>query len=136
MLHSNLAITYHPHTPTTKEHLQQTQLIMKLFQLWNLTYKQQAIALGLSPNTQTSIHKYKNGKQALPLFRDIQDRVGHLLAIHKYLRRAYPFNKELAYQWISTPNKDFTQQSPFTVIANEGYLGLVKIRNYLALHQH
>lgn len=122
------------HSLTTMERAHQTQMIMKLFQLWNLTTKQQAIALGLSPNTGTSIDNYKKGK-FLPLYRDIQDRIGHLLAIHKNLRQIYPYNKELAYQWITTPNADFDNQSPFDVIAVEGYMGLVSIRTYLELNQ-
>lgn len=126
---------YTPTTLTVMERKQQTQMIMKLFEHWDLTYKQQAIVLGLSPNTETGIHRYKNGKQYLPLFRDIQDRIRHLLAIHKYLRRAYPVNHELTYQWITTPNIDFNRESPLQIICSEGYMGLVKIRRYLELNQ-
>jgi len=120
---------------TEKERTQQTQMIMRLFEHWNLTYKQQAIALGLSPNTETSIHRYKNGKQCLPQFRDIQDRVRHLLAIHKFLRRAYSNDIVLAYRWISTENADFNNQSPFNIICHDGYMGLVRVRKYLESHQ-
>ena len=122
--------------PNETERKQQTQMIMALFKLWNLTDKEKAIALGLSTGTQTSIHKYKTGKQNLPLLRDTQDRIGHLFAIHKYLKRAYPFDKELAYQWIKTSNSDFNNSSPFDLIFDEGYLGLVKVRNYLEISEH
>jgi len=128
--------TIQPSKLNKTERKQQTQMIMRLFSLWNLTDKEKAIALGLSTGTQTSIHKYKTGKQDLPLMRDIQDRVGHLLAIHKYLKRAYPFDKELAYQWIKTSNSDFNNLPPFNLIFNEGYLGLVKVRNYLEISEH
>lgn len=121
---------------TEKERKQQTQLIMKLFELWNLTDKEKAIALGLSPHTQTSIYKYKTGKQDLPINTDTQDRISHLLAIHRCLRRAYPFNKELAYLWIKTPNTDFDNQSPFDIIHQEHFLGLYRIRKYLEIHEH
>ena len=114
----------------------QTQIIMKLFELWDLTDKEKAIALGLSPDTQTSIHKYKTGKQNLPSARDTQDRISHLLAIHKFLRRAYPFNKELAYQWIKTPNTDFNNHAPFNLISIKGYLGLIQVRYYLEMNEH
>lgn len=135
MSQANKLIDYEPILLSEKEQKQRTQMLMRLFEHWKLTYKQQALALGLSPHTQTSIYNYKMGKQALPLYRDIQDRVGHLFAIHKYLRRAYPFNKELAYLWVTKPNLDFNHQSPFEVICKEGYLGLVKVRNYLELNQ-
>lgn len=129
------AIQYNQTTLTETQRKQQTQLIMKLFELWRLSNKQQAIALGLSPNTATSIHRYKIGKQYLPLFRDIQDRIENLLIIHQLLRRIYQFNKELAYQWITTPNADFNYLSPLETIYNEGYLGLSKIRTYLEINQ-
>lgn len=128
---SNTAKIHFPERLEKDERKYQTELIMKLFENWDLTIRQQAIALGLSPDTGTSIHNYKNGKHYLPLSRDIQDRIGHLLAVHKYLRRAYPFNKMLVYRWISTPNSDFNQQTPFDVIEQQGLLGLVEIRNYL-----
>lgn len=117
------------------ERQQQTQLIMKLFEHWKLTIKQQAILLGLSPNTETSIYNYKTLKQYLPTYRDTQDRIRHLLTIHKFLRRAYVFNTELAYSWMTTSNADFDHIRPLDVIAKEGFMGLVKIKTYLELNQ-
>lgn len=135
-MHQRMKSNYLPIVVLSQEERQQqTQLIMKLFEHWKLTIKQQAILLGLSPNTETSIYNYKTLKQCLPTYRDTQDRIKHLLVIHKYLRRAYPFNKELAYRWISTKNADFDRVSPFDVIAEEGFMGLVKIRMYLELNQ-
>ena len=127
-------VNYEQNSLSEKERAHQTQMIMKLFQFWHLTNKQQAIVLGLSPNTGTSIDNYKKGGY-LPQYRDIQDRVGHLFAIHKYLRRVYPLNKELAYRWMTTPNADFNNQSPFDVICQEGYMGVVRIRNYLEFNE-
>lgn len=124
-------IYYVPQTLSIAERWHQTQLVMKLFKLWKLTYKQQAIALGLSPNTESSIHNYKSGKQHLPQFRDIQDRIRLLLLIHKHLRRAYSFNKELAYRWIMTRNRDFKNCTPFEIISRDGFMGLVMINKYL-----
>ena len=124
-----------PQSPTEAERKEQTRMIMKLFELWHLTDKEKAIALGLSTSTQTSIHKYKTGKQNLPLITDIQDRIGHLLAIHKYLRRAYAFDKELAYQWIKTINTDFNNRTPFDLISQKGFLGLIQVRYYLEMNE-
>lgn len=136
MIQTQTVYNYQSSQPNELERKQQTELVMKLFELWKLTYKQQAILLGLSPNTETSIHRYKTGKQYLPLYRDIQDRLGHLLAIHKYLRRAYPYNDELAYAWILTSNADFENFSPFDIAYKDGYMGLMRIRNYLEANQY
>ena len=126
---------YEPPEMSDVERRQQTELIMNLFAKWKLTYKQQAIVLGLSPKTETGIHRYKTGKQYLPQYRDIQDRISYLLAIHKLLRRAYPYNKELAYQWVLTPNEDFNHKCPYALVCENGYLGLVQIKEYLELNQ-
>jgi len=135
MRNLKLAMEYDPPDMTDEERRAQTELIMNLFAKWNLTYKQQAIMLGLSPNTESGIHRYKTGKQYLPQYRDIQDRISYLLAIHKLLRRAYPFNEELAYQWMLTSNEDFQFKSPYDLICEKGYLGLVQVKEYLELHQ-
>jgi len=135
MTSSNLAFNYQPVLLSEEERRTQTKMIMSLFEHWKLTYRQQAILLGLSPMTATSIHRYKNLKTHLPLYRDIQDRIGHFFAIHKYLRRIYPMNKKLAYRWITTPNQDFNNLSPYDIISKEGYPGVLKIRGYLEVGQ-
>ena len=128
-------LSYEQPPLSEKQRQQQTEMIMRLFEHWQLTNRECATLLGLSTNTGTSINNYKTGNSFLPQYRDIQDRVGHILAIHRYLRRAYPYNDELAYLWIKTPNADFQQHSPIEVIDNEGFSGLFRIRNYLASNQ-
>jgi hypothetical protein len=108
-----------------------TKMIMKLFEHWKLTYEQQAMLLSLSPNTHSTIARYKRGVAKISPARDTQDRVSHLLSIHKHLRRIFPLNKELVYEWPTTPNKAFQGRSPIQVIADEGFVGLVQIKQYL-----
>lgn len=116
---------------TEEQRQQQTQMIMQLFEHWQLTNAECAILLGLSPNTATSINNYNTGKSSLPKYRDIQDRVGHLFAIHRYLKQAYPFNEDLAYRWIKSPNADFQGFTPLQIINKEGFEGLLRVRYYL-----
>lgn len=116
---------------TDKQRQQQTQMIMQLFKHWELTNAECAIVLGLSPNTATSIHNYNTGRSFVPTYRDIQDRIGHLFAIHRYLKHAYPHNEDLAYLWIKSPNKDFQGFTPLQIINKDGFEGLLKIRYYL-----
>jgi len=126
------SVTFEQPVLSDKEREQQTSMIMQLFKHWQLTNSERALILGLSPRTGTSINNYNTGKAYLPQYRDIQDRVGHLFAIHRYLKRAYPYNTELAYRWIKTPNFDFQQHTPLEIIVNEGFAGLLRVRNYLA----
>lgn len=108
-----------------------TQMIMQLFEHWELTYEQQTMLLSLSANTHSTIARYKKGAAYLAQDRDTQDRIGHLLAIHKCLRTLFPLNKELAYAWPTTPNRYFEGKTPIEVISKEGFLGLLKVRQYL-----
>lgn len=52
------------------------------------------------------------------------------------MRRAYPFNKELAYLWIKTTNTDFNNNTPFDLISQKGHLGLIQVRYYLEMNEH
>lgn len=108
-----------------------TQMVMQLFDHWGLTYKQRAELLGLSTQTNSTIAGYIHGGRNLSLKKDMQDRVGHLLAIHKCLRTLFPFNKELAYSWPKTPNRYFDGKTPLDVMIEERILGLMKVREYL-----
>lgn len=108
-----------------------TQMIMRLFEHWQLTIKQQAMLLGLSPKTNSTIINYKNGTAVIQLRGDKLDRVRQLLAIHKYLRLAFPKNKALAYQWPTTPNRFFDNKTPVDIMQSEGIIGLHKVREYL-----
>ena len=62
--------------------------------------------------------------------QDLLERAGHLLGIHKSLRILYPHNRDLAYRWITTPNRRFGNRAPIEVM-KEGFLGLVAVRRYL-----
>ena len=126
---SNLAHQYDPHSYGRSERL--THMLMRLFEHWQLTYEEQAKLLSLSTGTKSTIARYKKGVSTLSPDRDTQDRIRFLLAIHKHLRTIFPRNKELAYQWPKTPNRYFSEKTPVDVISEEGFLGLVKVHDYL-----
>lgn len=107
------------------------RLVTRLFDLWQLSPNQQANLLGLSGATRSTLQRYRTGEQPLAKSRDLQDRVGHLLGIHKALRILFPKNKSLAYAWPTSKNKAFTNRTPVEVIEEEGFEGLLKVRYYL-----
>ena len=116
---------------TERERASQTKMLMRLFELWKLSPAQQAICLGLSPRSRTSVAKYSSGKAYLPQYRDIQDRIGNLFAIHAALRALFPQNKEIAYTWIHRKNKYFENYTPLEIICRDSFSGIEKIRSYL-----
>ena len=108
-----------------------TRMVMRLFQHWKLSSQEQSLLLSLSAKTRSSIARYRNGASTLSPDRDTHDRVKYLLSIHKSLRTIFPYNRELVYEWPKAPNKYFDGKTPVQVMVEEGFLGVVRVDNYL-----
>jgi len=105
-------------------------LAMRLFKLWNLDDVSQLNLLGLNLSNQSLLIKYRKGDQALST-RDVLDRIGWLLSIHKALRLLYPKNKKLRYSWINLRHQVLNNLTPLEVMKEQGLIGLAKIARYL-----
>ncbi|MDW7646496.1 MAG: MbcA/ParS/Xre antitoxin family protein [Desulfuromonadales bacterium] len=105
------------------------KMTVRLFDHWELSTKDQAALLGLSTEGRTSISRYRKGF-AFADSQDLLGRAGHLLGIHKSLRLIFPHNIELAYRWISQPNRRFGYVAPLDIM-KQGYEGLLAVRRYL-----
>lgn len=106
------------------------KMLMALFDHWQLSTSDQLSLLGLSKDNRAALSKYRKG-QPLANDRDKLERAGHLLAIHKALRLLFPHNRDLAYAWMSQPNRAFQGQTPTQLIDQQGMLGLYMVRTYL-----
>ena len=106
------------------------KLITKLFDLWELSTTDRLELLGQSPSSRANLAKYRNGAP-LPNLRDLLDRAGWLLSIHKSLRLLYPYNETLRYSWVSRRNKAFDNLTPLELMQQEGIIGLAKVSRYL-----
>jgi Protein of unknown function (DUF2384) len=62
--------------------------------------------------------------------RDLPDRAGHLLGIHKSLRLLFPYDRDLAYRWMTQPNGRLAAR-PVDVIIAQAFEGLLALRRYL-----
>lgn len=107
------------------------KMILVLFEHWQLTQVEQLNLLGMSDQSRSSLDKYKKGEKPFPKNRDLFDRVGYLLAIHKALRLLYPQNSEIRYSWVNRRNKAFDNYSPLEIIQNQGILGFARVARYL-----
>jgi len=75
-------------------------MVTKLLDHWSLTTAEQAEALGLSAASRSTLGRYRSG-EPLADNRDLLDRAGHLLGIHKSLRILFPHDRDLAYRWMT-----------------------------------
>lgn len=107
------------------------KMTLKLFDHWQLTQVEQLHLLGMSEQSRSSLDKYRKGEKPFPKSRDLLDRVGYLLAIHKALRLLYPQNSNIRYSWLNRRNKAFENYSPLEIIQHQGILGYARVTRYL-----
>lgn len=103
---------------------------MRLFEHWQLTTEEQLALLGLSTTNRGVLTRYRKG-DPLAANRDLLERVGILLGVHKALRLLFPHNRDLAYAWMKQRNQAFNGMSPVEAIAQWGFTGLLMVRAYL-----
>jgi hypothetical protein len=110
------------------------KMTTKLFHLWELNTADQLALLGLSPKSLAVLTRYASGG-TLPKSRDMLDRVGLLLSIHRELRILFPYNRDLCYSWIKHRNTAFNNLIPLDIMREQGIVGITRIsahlRNYI-----
>jgi len=106
------------------------KMVMKLFEHWKLPTEDQLGLLGLSRTNRGALTRYRKGEPLAPN-RDLLERVGILLGIHKSLRILFPHNRELAYAWMIQRNRAFEGRTPTEAINEWGFPGLLMVRAYL-----
>ena len=104
-------------------------MVTKLLEHWRLSTAEQAEVLGLSTGSRSTLGRYRSG-EPLADNRDLLDRAGHLLGIHKSLRLLFPHDRDLAYRWVSAPNRRFGERAPIEIM-KQGFEGLLAVRRYL-----
>ena len=106
------------------------RLVVKLLDHWALSSQDEATLLGLSRESRSTVARYRRG-EPLADSADLIARAGHLLGIHKSLRIIFPHDRELAYRWISTPNRRFSGMPPLEIMKQYGFEGILAVRRYL-----
>jgi hypothetical protein len=114
----------------TDERKKLAKMVTRLFELWNLSTADQLELLGLSRTSRSQLSKYRKGG-AIPSSRDMLDRIGWLLSIHKNLRLLYPRNENIRHTWINRQNQMLNEQKPLDVMKNQGLIGIASIARYL-----
>jgi hypothetical protein len=105
------------------------RMVTRLFELWQLSTTEQAALLGLSADNRSTLARYRKG-DPLADSRDLLDRAGHLLGIHKSLRILFPQDRDLAYRWMTAANRRLGAR-PVDVVIQRGFEGLLAVRRYL-----
>ena len=104
-------------------------MVTRLLDHWSLSAAEQAAVLGLSGGSRSTLARYRGG-EPLADSRDLLDRARHLLGIHKSLRLLFPHDRDLAYRWMTQPNRRLGAR-PIDVVVEHGFEGLLAVRRYL-----
>ncbi len=104
------------------------EAITALFDYWHLSLAERQLLLGLSD--PGALDRYREG-EPLADHPQLLERAGHLLAIDRALREAYPDSSGFRRNWIRTPDSSFGGQSPLEVVRRRGLVGLRRIRDHL-----
>ncbi|HEX2333518.1 MAG TPA: MbcA/ParS/Xre antitoxin family protein [Burkholderiales bacterium] len=116
------------HARGSRERL--ARMVVSLLDHWKLPLNDQAALLGLSVQSRSTIARYRRG-EPLADNADLLARAGHLLGIHKALRIMFPHDHDLAYDWVTTPNRRFAGARPIDIMKRNGYEGILAVRRYL-----
>jgi len=104
-------------------------MVTHLLDRWHLSPVEQTGVLGLSSGSRSTLARYRGG-EPLADSRDLLDRAGHLLGIHKSLRLLFPHDRDLAYRWMTQHNRRLGGRPVDTVI-ERGFEGLLAVRRFL-----
>lgn len=105
------------------------KMVATLLDHWQLSAAEQTAVLGLSVSSRSTLARYRKG-EPLSDSRDLMDRAGHILGIHKSLRILFPHDRDLAYRWVKQPNRRLGAR-PLDLVLQHGFEGLLAIRRYL-----
>jgi transcriptional regulator with XRE-family HTH domain len=118
-----------PDLKTRESRTQLARMIVQLLDHWQLNATDQSLLLGLSSQSRSTLSRYRRG-EPLADSADLLARAGHLLGIHKALRILFPHDRDLAYRWVSAPNRRFGERAPLEIM-KQGFEGLLAVRRYL-----
>jgi hypothetical protein len=107
-------------TSTREARTRLALMVTRLLDHWRLSMPEQAEVLGLSPASRSTLARYRSG-EPLADSRDLLDRGGRLL---------FPHDRELAYRWMTQPNRRFGRR-PVDLVIERGFEGLLAVRRYL-----
>src|SRR5688572_3593882 len=118
-----------PDLKTRASRVELAKMVVALLDHWQLGAADQALLLGLSDQSRSTLARYRRG-EPLADSADLLARAGHLLGIHKALRILFPHDRDLAYRWVSAPNRRFGERAPLEIM-KQGFEGLLAVRRYL-----
>ena len=107
------------------------QIVMQVLDEWGVEPGERVILLGLPENTPArALNRYRKGT-AFANDEETQQRLSHLLSIHRLVRTILPHNAAMASYWITSPNPYFNELTPLQVMLKYGLEGMERVVKHL-----
>jgi hypothetical protein len=109
-----------------------TKAFFGILENWQLSNNDKAKLLGWEyEHKRYVIDEMRKGQRAIDQDDDKITRIIEIINIHKSLRLLFPYDLDLAYQWITEKREVFNRHSALDIMKAEGIMGITAIRKYL-----
>ncbi len=116
---------------TSDERAELARVVMQVLDEWNIEADQRASLLGLAGDTRKRVlDRHRHGKPFAD-DRETQQRLSHLLTIHRLLGLVLPHNPAMAAHWITCPNPYFNELTPLQIMLDLGLEGMERVVSHL-----
>ena len=114
-----------------KHQIEVTRNIMRVLDEWGTSSKDIISLLALPSKVRPRhLDRYRDG-EAFPESSEISERMTHIAGIADALRTSFPRNEQMGALWMQTPHRRFKNQTPLSVLSQQGLVGLRMVRSEL-----
>ncbi len=108
-----------------------TRQIMRVLDEWKLSGKDIIKLLELPNKIRLrNLDRFRDG-EAFPTSPATLERIEHVVGIADALRTSFPRNAHMGILWMHTPHRRFQNQTPLTILSEQGLNGLRMVRSEL-----
>ena len=118
-------------SPSNRQLIDVTRHTMRVLDEWEVSGKDIIQLLALPNNIRLRhLDRFRDG-EAFPDSKDTFERIEHIAGIADALRTSFPRNAHMGIVWMRTPHRRFQNQTPLTVLSEQGLNGLRMVRSEL-----
>ncbi len=116
---------------STQQQINVTRHTMRILDEWGVSGKDIIQLLALPKNIRLRhLDRFRDG-QTFPESNELMERVTHIAGIADALRTSFPRNAHMGIVWMQTPHRRFKNQTPLSVLSEQGLNGLRMVRSEL-----
>jgi len=108
-----------------------TNQLMDLLDSWGIGAQQKMRLLGLPEDIKPRKMDQFRMNTPFPDTDEVNQHISHIIGIADALRTSYPRNTGMSTVWLQQPHRRLANQTPLTVMLEQGLEGLIRVRSQL-----